>query len=450
MRGKMVSVQEDWDNSLISEVFEQASFNLEDDILKNAHLILKDMDRGLAKLSSSLAMQDSKCCLSKMDVSKIYKKDKIIAIDLGGSNLRSSLILFDGGKLEVGQLQVVQCKKEYDSYETFFEFIAKNIEYLKDKACKIAFCFSYALDFLKEGEAVVASLSKDLSVPDIEGKNVGNELLRALRRDGWKGVESIFVTNDTLATLFAGLYKKLQVQHDENQYIQMSKNDLSTSFMSIILGTGLNAAYFARSEDDAIILEAGAFDKIARSDFDEMVIKESKENHHHILEKQCSAHYLGAIALKIFDVLIAKGAFSPAFKLVLDSKRRDFGNWVFLNALLDHDSKQNTIMQKNDVCISQYDKNVMRYVAKQLMWRVANLLSSLIVAIAMKMKNDRGGSKRLFAVMEGSTILKTCGMQVLLKQKVSECLQEIGGVEVEFLTCEHATLSGSAILMLLL
>lgn len=434
---------------VIDGVLKKASFDVEADIFKNAHLILKDMHAGLAKNnSSSLAMLHSKLSISSIDYKKVVDSDKIIAIDLGGSNLRSSIVFLDGNDVIVDELKELKCKKEYENCADFFTFIATSVEYLKNKSCKIVFCFSYALKFLKMGEALVTALSKELSVPEIEGKNVGSELLKVLKKQGWQDETSVFVTNDTIATLFAGLYKNIQDGSCTRQNTKEQKKELGNSFMSIVLGTGLNAAYFERNEDDVVILEAGAFDKIARSHFDEKVINETKATVHHILEKQCSAHYLGPIAFEVFKTLTEHNAFSQEFRLLLDSRRGDFGSWMFLNEIIVSEcNKKDAIFQKLGVFIKEYDFDVICYVVEQLIFRTANLISSLVVAIAMKMKNER--TVKIFAVTEGSTILKTHTMLSLVKQKVNECLKEIGGIEVEFVRYEHATLIGSAILKLL-
>jgi len=420
--------------SHIDDILKEASFSVEEDIIKNAHLVLKDMNAGLDKSEeSSLAMFHSKLGRSSINVKELKMREKLIALDLGGSNLRVALISFeDESRLQIDDVKKQKCEKEYESSRDFFTFIAKSIEHLKGKSNKIVFCFSYALEFVQGGQAIVRGLSKDLSVPDIENKNVGEELIKALKMRGWSGVESVFVTNDTVATLFAGLYQNIQ-----------NKNDHScNSLMSIILGTGLNAAYFDEDENDIIILEAGAFDKISMSDFDANVIMKSKENAHHILEKQCSAHYLGSIASEIFKLLIERGVFSKEAKSFIEGHRRDFSNWVFLNDFFS--SSHSILLEKFDVMFEKNDLDVILYVVKNLIARVANLISSLIVAIAMKMKKEK--TVKLSAMIEGSTILKTYGMLELVKQGVAKSLVEIGGVEVEFVTYEHATLIGCAIL----
>jgi len=416
----------------IDEILKKHSFSTEDDILKNADLILKDMNAGLTKEdSSSLAMLHTNFKLTSIDINKIKSSKKIIALDLGGSNLRSCLISFDEDIVKFDKLKKEECKKEYQTCDEFFAFIAESIEMLKDDSSYIVFCFSYALEFLKTGEAIVAGLSKDLSVPNIKNKNVGVELLKALKIQGWKDDVTIFVTNDTVATLCSGLYNN--VAH--------RKNNLPSSFMSIILGTGLNVAYFDANEDDVIILEAGAFDKIKRSNFDEKVVMKSRESNHHIMEKQCSAHYLGSIAKEIFKSLLEDDVFSKDFKLIVKSRLESFEDWVVLNNLISTPYKDN--LKFIDVSLSKDDFEVLHYVIRKLVLRTANLISALIVAVALKMKNEN--IEKLFTVVEGSTILKTQDLFDLVKQEVGKCLKKIEGVEVEFITSCHATLLGSAV-----
>ena len=420
----------------IDEILKSYNFSLEDDVEKNTSLLISEMKSGIERNgSSSLAMLKTYVSpILAYNKKEHFYNEKTIVIDLGGSNLRSGLVAFDGeGRVHISKQQLCKTftKKTYDTASSFFANLAKNIEYLKGESLYIAFCFSYAIEFLKTGYARVKSLSKDLSVKDIEGRNVGEELKSALLEAGWEKEIKIFVLNDTMAILYSSLY---------------NRNKNYSSYVSYILGTGLNAAYIERKNEssagEVLILEAGAFDKLQLSDFDRKVINESKEGEYHILEKMCSSHYLGRITLKMLDALSLNGAFSRDFFLYLREEYERGGSniWERFN---------NFLFQKELVeGMTEEEQKSLHYVLNLIIERDANLCASLIGACCIKNTYNNAKECPIAIAIEGSTILKTYQLYSKIEQKLKFDLTKKRNIYFEIITVENATFIGSAILSL--
>ena len=132
--------------------------------------ILNDMNKGLISDDSSV----SKACQPMIPVYGLIPSNGIlekqalcgksaIIIDAGGTNFRSALVSFsEDGTPVISNLQKTSMpgiEKEL-SKDEFYNAIADNIEYLKDKADRIGFCFSYAMSMTKANDGKVLVFSK--------------------------------------------------------------------------------------------------------------------------------------------------------------------------------------------------------------------------------------------------------------------------------------------------
>ena len=219
--------------------------------------------------------------------SKNPENEKVIVIDAGGTNFRSCLVSFDGsGNAEISDFKktfMPATEKEY-SKDEFFSAIADRIEYLKGKAEKIGFCFSYSLDMTPEHDAIPNAFSKEFKARSVLGCPVGKCLKDELEKRGWK-VSKISVINDTVGALLAGKVK----EKDAGSYI------------GFILGTGMNAAFVApegniwdeNGQNQIIVCESGKCNSFKLSDFDIDADKRTAIPVQFPLEKCCSGAYLG-------------------------------------------------------------------------------------------------------------------------------------------------------------
>ena len=162
--------------------------------------------------------------------------EKVIVIDAGGTNFRSCLVSFDSeGKAELCELRktFMPATEKVYSKEEFFSAVADRIDYLKNKADKIGFCFSYSIDMTRDHDAIPNAFSKEFKARSILGLPVGKNLVEELEKRGWNKIKSISVVNDTLCALMAG-------KNCGTDY---------ASYIGFILGTGMNAAFIAKVEN---------------------------------------------------------------------------------------------------------------------------------------------------------------------------------------------------------
>jgi|GEM_PF-4069259 len=431
----------------IDNILSSHSFSLEEDINKNASLILADMEDGLNKRgldelsSSSLAMLPTSFNPFIAREKTLSNTQNVIVIDLGGSNLRRALLSFDTeGKAIISNesISTTFTKEKFDDYKDFFSSIAKYIAPFKGLSKKISFCFSYEASFLEDGGAIALSLSKDFNVPNLKGKNIKTELYSTLLREGWEEDINIFLLNDTLATLAASLY---------------IKTPPPSSYIALVLGTGLNVAYTEQTSANykkdprCIILEAGGFDKINMSYFDKMGIAQTKEGEHHILEKMCSARYIGVLAKNIMKKLGEERLFSHkvASFFINDSFSSLDSLWKGFNDFLLKENKSSLSLCNLNVSLEEKDKNIIEYVLSLIISRTTNILLSLILACYKKNEGTLQKDKPLFIMVEGSTVLKTHKMLSFLKDGLHEHISRAYSIPFILEKLKNSTLIGSAI-----
>ena len=176
---------------------------------KIADALLLDMEKGLKTEKSNdnpnSSYQDMIPTWTPIPENQI-KNESVIVIDAGGTNFRSCLVNFDeNGKPEISDFEKTKMpgiemalnKKE------FFDQIASNLEHLKNKSNKIAFCFSYAMKITSDGDGQVLNFAKEIKAAEVIGSHVGKELKATLTEHGWNKIEKIVLLNDTVSSLLA-------------------------------------------------------------------------------------------------------------------------------------------------------------------------------------------------------------------------------------------------------
>ena len=107
--------------------------------------------------------------------------------------------------------------------DTFFEILAGYLMDLLDGVKKLGFCFSYEVEIQPDLDGKILSLSKEVCVTGCENKMIGQELGKALLRQGVREVPRITVLNDTTACLLGCLlytsqqWRKLCKQRDAGE-----------------------------------------------------------------------------------------------------------------------------------------------------------------------------------------------------------------------------------------
>jgi len=229
---------------------------------------------------------------------------KALALDLGGTNFRASIVEFKDGKpviLETVKAELFSEKtiseKGIRTQESLFAAMAEIIGRLKmldETVTSIGYCFSYPAECEKNGDAALVHWTKGIDIPDMDGKPVGKPLMEYLNSHLKTKFKQIKVINDTVACLFGGL----------------SKSGFD-NYIGLIVGTGTNMATLMpcnkieklKDKSAKIIpvnLESGNFNPPHLTVVDALVDATSNKKGEHQFEKAISGGYLGKIFKTVF------------------------------------------------------------------------------------------------------------------------------------------------------
>ena len=253
----------------------------------------EDMDRGLAGLPSSLRMLPTFA-----DNPSGREKGDVLALDLGGSNVRLLLARLTGDGREPQVLsEKFKLEPEHVSTtgEALFGAIARFIkEFLAgrrlDGSYPLGFTFSFPLrqHSIRRGELIL--WTKGWTASGVEGRDVVSLLDRALEGQGVGGVRVVSLDNDTTGTQVARAYFDPACD------------------TGCILGTGTNICYRERAariqapiagyarEFMIVNMESGNFNRaLPRNRYDARLDARSENPAGQWEEKMVSGKYLGEL-----------------------------------------------------------------------------------------------------------------------------------------------------------
>ena len=230
---------------------------------------------------------------------------KVLALDWGGTNFRASIVEFKKGEKPLileSLKQPLSCKEtagfRQEDLSNAMTGLIVQLKQLDETVTHIGYCFSYPAESTLNGDAILDRWTKEIDIPDMPKKLVGDPLLAYLNnQEGMKNqFKVIKVVNDTIACLFAGL---AQPGYD--------------SYIGLIVGTGTNmAALIHRNQIEKlnrdytggdlipINLESGNLkpqysEKEYLTDVDEQVDKHSNDPGRQLFEKGMSGGYIGSV-----------------------------------------------------------------------------------------------------------------------------------------------------------
>ena len=296
--------------------------------------VLYDMERGLRGQHSSLPMIPAYIS----PLSGIIPGKTVIALDAGGTNLRSALVKFDeSGKavVEKSLKALMPGTSGQISANAFFDeiaaIVAPLIEEAEDKIEGIGFCFSYAMDITEEADGILLAFSKEVDVPEVIGKAIGAGLRDALVRRNIKPPERIVLLNDTVSTLLSGLSELPAhggLRRGEDRY-----GIEAGPVVGCILGTGYNTAYpetnipkinfNSPANPQIVVCESGNFKHRYQGVLDIEYDSTTKAPGAYTMEKAASGAYLGPISFLFLKQAVKDGIFSFA-------RSDEFLSWPFL------------------------------------------------------------------------------------------------------------------------
>jgi hexokinase len=221
-----------------------------------------------------------------------------IVIDIGGTNIRAAIVSFSPkGKviLEKGPA-VTPLLPNWDRAEDFFccqSDLALSLS--PPPGLPIGYCFSYPTTATPDRDGILIRWNKQLKVPDVVGKKVGELLLSAFRERGYRS-SGIAILNDTVAALLGA-------------DLEFGAKGEFSDFIGLIVGTGTNMAAYLPTRllsvklfnDDyahermAVNLESGNFSPPHLSRFDYKLDATRKNSGLQLMEKTVSGRFIPQI-----------------------------------------------------------------------------------------------------------------------------------------------------------
>ncbi|MDR2385759.1 MAG: hexokinase [Tannerella sp.] len=231
-------------------------------------------------------------------------KEKVLVLDLGGTNFRATVVDFTGKEPVVHDgikknLEYVMKSPEGKDKEALYEEIAKLVESLNiEGITSIGYCFSYPCESTSDGDAKLLFWTKGVTIKGMVNQLAGKTLMDYLnKRVKNAKFTNIKVINDTVASLFAGLTDNKSQVH-----------------IGLIVGTGTNMALLFPSNQInklneeykqkdllPVNLESGNFYPPYLTVIDDKIDKYSDNPGGQRFEKAISGMYLGRLLEFIFS-----------------------------------------------------------------------------------------------------------------------------------------------------
>ena len=392
-----------------------------------------EMKAGLAGEPSSLMMIPTYLAAD----GKIPLGETAIAIDAGGTNLRTALVTFTADGIQVSDFTKRPMPGTQKTL-TKDEFLAEMVSYLKPlvpKANKIGFCFSFPAEVQPDHDARVVMFCKEVNITGAENMMICREIADALKAAGIDIPVSFVLLNDTVATLLGGPNPGAGERMDGQ--------------IGLILGTGTNTAYVeqcanirklgAGFETGSMIInaESGIFAKAPQGEFDRRMDAASVNPGDHLFEKMISGVYLGAVIRETVLQAAREGLFSaenrvlslPEFSMVeVDAfLRAPFGDNVIANA-----------------CATDDDRELMYTFIDRALDRGSKLVTVNMAALMEQMDAGRRMSAPCRIVVEGSTFHKCFSYRERIEHYMKAFVNEQLGRYYLFTSGDDVNLAGSA------
>ena len=392
--------------------------------------IRTEMERGLEGKPSSLKMIPSYIGAH----GEIRLNEPVIAIDAGGTNMRTGLVSFTeaGLKLEHFKKCPMPGSGGEISVDRFFSIIAEKILPLTEFSHKISFCFSYPAEVFENRDGKIICFIKEVKVRDSEGVVIGETLLKKLHELGQTKPMGFTLLNDTTAGLMGGIAT-----------LDLKKAD---GLCGLVLGTGLNSCYLEKGKkikklsgvgDMIINCESGIFDRAFRGESDLMCDRSSEVCGDHQLEKMLSGVYHGSVISNTIFLAAKAGLLSEGFLA-----HREFTTPELDNFLRGEENEVKKLCRNSD-------EEIVREIIDLSFERGARLVCAMLCAHCLHCNGGRSEKTPFCVVAEGSTIHQS----LLFKKKLENYLENYAknklGCNISLVRAENSTMAGAALAALL-
>ncbi len=360
--------------------------------------------------------------------------EKVLTLDAGGTNLRAALVSFSpkGPIIEKLDTRPIPGLGHPVSRTEFLHSIARFAAPLAAEASRLGFCFSYQAEITPDGDGKVICFSKEVNVLDGAGMVVCQELLNAFSSLGISAPSTYALVNDTVAALLGGY---------------AMSNSPTDGALGLILGTGNNVCYLAKSEHIrrplhgwtastmVVNMESGAYSGFPQGTFDKQLDSASMSPGTYISEKMVGGVYQGEVLRLTLEG--AGDLFSPLFHQRLSQAGQLTA--AHLSALTSDPHAPGTL---SDLCAVEEDRQALLVLVNCLMERAAKLI---ILSLAGPMEaEDMGKTSPALVVAEGSTFWKNTTLRQKIEAQAEQFLLGGLGRRCTFVRAESPNLVGAA------
>lgn len=364
--------------------------------------------------------------------------ETVIAVDIGGTNLRVALTAVRNGHFEIleSALSPVPGRKREITIDVFFEQIAESIRPIIKKSRRMGICFSHPVEIMPNGDGRLLSFSKEFRISNSEGVMITQKLLEKLTDSGDVREKKAVVLNDTAAILLSGAQLNPQ---------------LSSGMIGFVMGTGMNLSYVEQTADIKTLngvydkcsmiinTETGIFAGDALGALDQAFDATTANPGDHLLEKKVGGRYLGPLILFVLQQAARDGLLSAAATdaaLHLDTLETSEAG-EFLADVHGNNRLAN-------LCTTDTDRLMVQTIADRLLERAAKLSVCAIAAILNKTNAGLQSDSPALIVAEGSTFYKLFSFRTKFNAFVQSLIHSQLRRYCQIVSVDDATLIGSA------
>lgn len=328
-----------------------------------------------------------------------------LALDFGGTNIRVSRIRLTGNHGFMVEKKISRPLRQEGVYDlTTPETTADELfDYIASLVGQAAggnrpfylghtFSFGVAQEHVQDGRLL--QWSKEIAVSGADGQLVNDLLRRALVRRGLDRIQPAALLNDTTALLLAAAY-----QH-------------GCSHVAVICGTGFNICYYEPALQMVIILEAGDYKGMDRTQWDVAVDEASQQPGYHQLEKMVSGAYL----CKIYEqtVMSYLGTAVPSFST------------VDMNRIVGNENCRSARMMAAQLwrqIVAPEDLQQLRSIGASIFVRSAQLTGAACFGVLRHLYGSQDIPVQTLAI-EGSVLEHVRGSLFILEDALQDCYEE--------------------------
>lgn len=413
--------------------------------------IATESERFIAQMHAGLVGDDSSLHMIPTYITAdgvVPANKKIIVIDAGGTNLRIATVYFDDRRQPV-----IDYFKKYPmpgstgpvDVTDFFAQLADYLMPVVNDSDRIGVCFSYPAEIMHNHDGRVSGpLTKEVTIVNSEGAEIGVGIAEALRARGVDEPKHFVVLNDTVATLLGG-----KASYPDSEF---------ETFIGFILGTGTNTSYIDRSENIkkspdalkqggtmAINCESGGYTGIAQGVIDAELDAKTANPGTYTLEKMISGAYQGESIFRTVQYAANDGLFSETFA----QRLRDIPSITLreIDEFCFHPFGMGTLATLTRG--SDADRITLYQIIDENYERAAKIATVKFAAILGKTGYGKDPTRPVCVCAEGTTFWKSKLFKGKLEYYFKDYIENVMQRHIEIVQAENATLSGTAVAGLL-